>query len=64
MDEHLVNQDFFAAGRYTIADIGLNAYTHVAPEGGFDLSRFQHILAWFERVKAQPRYLAIDHIPG
>ena len=64
MDEHLRNQDFFAARRYTIADIGLYAYTHVAPEGGFDLSAFPHILAWFDRVKAQPRHIGIDHIPS
>lgn len=64
MDQHLGAGDFFVAGRYTIADIGLYAYTHVAPEGGFDLSTFSHILAWFERVKAQPRHIGIGQIPG
>lgn len=64
MDQHLGARDFFAAGRYTIADIGLYAYTHVAPEGGFDLSTFPHILAWLERVKAQPRHIGIAQIPG
>jgi glutathione S-transferase len=64
MDRHLGTRDFFVAGRYTIADIGLYAYTHVAPEGGYDLSPFAHIQAWFERVKAQPRHIGIDHIPS
>jgi len=64
MDQHLGARDFFVAGRYTIADIGLYAYTHVAPEGGFDLSTFSHILAWMERVKAQPRHIGIGQIPG
>ena len=64
MDQHLGTRDFFVAGRYTIADIGLYAYTHVAPEGGFDLSAFPSILAWFDRVKAQPRHIGIDQIPS
>jgi len=64
MDQHLGTRDFFVAGRYTIADIGLYAYTHVAPEGGFDLSAFPSILAWFGRVKAQPRHIGIDQIPS
>jgi glutathione S-transferase len=64
MDQHLGARDFFVAGRYTIADIGLYAYTHVAPEGGFDLSTFPYILAWLERVKAQPRHIGIAQIPN
>ena len=64
MDRHLGSHEFFVAGRYTIADICLYAYTHVAPEGGFDLSTFPHILAWLERVKAQPRHIGIEHMPG
>ena len=44
MDRHLAAQDFFVAERYTIADICLYAYTHVADEGGFDLSAFAHLL--------------------
>jgi glutathione S-transferase len=44
---------------YTIADIGLYAYTHVAEEGGFDLTRFPAIQAWLERVKSQPQHITI-----
>lgn len=59
MEKHLTHHTFFVGERYTIADIGLFAYTHVADEGGFDLTRFPAILEWLERVKAQSRYISI-----
>lgn len=59
MENHLTEKTFLVGERYTIADIALFAYTHVADEGGFDLSRFKATLAWIERVKAQPRYIPI-----
>ncbi|OJJ25408.1 glutathione S-transferase [Roseofilum reptotaenium AO1-A] len=40
MENHLRIHDFFVENRYTVADIALFAYTHVAPEGGYDLSGF------------------------
>ncbi|MBD2775121.1 glutathione S-transferase family protein [Iningainema tapete] len=62
MENHLTNHNFFVGERYTIADICLFAYTHVADEGGFDLTRFPAIQAWIERVKTQPRYMPITQI--
>jgi len=59
MEKHLTSHTFFVGERYTIADISLFAYTHVADEGGFDLTRFLAIQAWLERVKSQPRYVSI-----
>ena len=59
MENHLTSHNFFVGKRYTIADMGLFAYTHVANEGGFDLTQFPAIQAWIERVKAQPRYISI-----
>jgi len=59
MEEHLAKNEFFVAGRYTIADIALYAYTHVAPEGGFDLEGYRNIRAWLSRVAAQPRHIPI-----
>ncbi len=59
MEKHLTDCSFFVGNRYTIADIGLFAYTHVADEGGFELTPFPAIQAWLERVKAQPRYISI-----
>ena len=61
MEKHLTSHSFFVDQRYTIADIGLYAYTHVAHEGGFDLTKFPAIQAWLERVKSQPRYINITH---
>jgi glutathione S-transferase len=59
MDGHLASRTFFVAERYTIADIALYAYTHVAHEGGFDLSRFPALEALLARVRAQPRHIPI-----
>ncbi|WP_445175824.1 glutathione S-transferase family protein [Microcoleus sp.] len=59
MEQHLAENEFFAGDRYTIADIGLFAYTHVAGEGGFDLTRFPAIQTWIDRVKSQARYIRI-----
>lgn len=58
MESHLANHDYFVARRYSIADIALYAYTHVADQGGFDLIRFPAIRAWLDRVRAQP-----GHVP-
>lgn len=64
MEDRLTAHEFFVDERYTIADICLFAYTHVADEGEFDLTKFPAIQAWLERVKAQPRYISItQHYP-
>jgi glutathione S-transferase len=57
MEKHLAAQDFFVAAGYSIADIALFAYTHVADQGGFELERFPAVTAWLERVRAQPRHV-------
>ena len=59
MEKHLRATPFFVAARYTIADIALYAYTHVAGEGGFDLARYPAVRAWLERVREQPRHVPI-----
>lgn len=59
MDQHLQKEPFFAAGRYTIADISLYAYTHCAGDGGFDLERYPALNAWLARVKSQPRHVPL-----
>ena len=60
MERHLTHHKFFVAERYTIADIALFAYTHVADEGGFALTQFPAIQAWIKRVQAQPRHISIN----
>jgi glutathione S-transferase len=59
MEQHLAKNDFFVADRYSIADIALYAYTHLADEGGFDLSPFASIRRWLDRVRNQPAHKPI-----
>jgi len=59
MEEHLAKNNFFV-GDYTIADIALFAYTHVADEGGFPFDKFPSIRAWVARVKAQPHFIRMQ----
>jgi glutathione S-transferase len=63
MDSHLQTRKFFVDERYTIADIALYAYTHVADEGGHDLTPYPNVLAWIHRVAAQPKYIALTQRP-
>ena len=58
MEDHLAKYDFFI-GEYSIADIALFAYTHVADEGGFPLGDFPRIRAWIQRVTAQPGFITM-----
>ena len=59
MEDHLAQSAFFVGHRYTIADVALYAYTHVAGEGGFDLALYPRVRAWLARVAAQPRHVPI-----
>jgi glutathione S-transferase len=59
MEETLKGAPFFVGERYSIADIALYAYTHVAHDGGFDLERFPAVRAWLARVQAQPGYVGM-----
>ncbi len=59
MERHLSSRSFLVAERYTIADMALYAYTHVAHEGGFDISGYPAVGSWLERVAAQPGHIAI-----
>ena len=60
MDEHLGGRDWFVGDSISLADICLFAYTHVAGDADFDLQRYSNVLAWIERVKAEPRYIDKD----
>jgi glutathione S-transferase len=56
----LGDRPFLVGDRFSIADIALYAYIHVAPEGGFELGGYPSIGAWLERVAAQPGHVTID----
>jgi glutathione S-transferase len=60
MEAYLGERAFLVAERYTIADIALYAYTHVADEAGLDLGAYPAVGSWLERVAAQPGHVAID----
>ena len=60
MERHLAEREFLVGARYSIADISLYAYTHVAHEGDFDLAPYPAIRGWLGRVAAQPGHVAID----
>jgi glutathione S-transferase len=59
MERQLAEHEFFAGARYSIADIALYAYTHVAHEGGFDLKGFPAVRDWLARVKGQPNHVGM-----
>ena len=57
MENHLKHRRYFVEDRYTVADIALYAYTHLAHACDYDLTSFPEIRGWLERVAAQP-----DHV--
>ena len=60
LDAHLAEREWLVGDGFTIADISLYAYTHVAEEGDFDLGQYPHARSWLERVEAVPGYIPLD----
>jgi glutathione S-transferase len=63
MEMHLARHGFFVDGHFTVADIALYAYAHVAEQCDFDLSGYPAIRNWLKRVEAEPGYVAMDWEP-
>lgn len=59
LNQGLKGGSFLVGSRFSLADISLYAYTHVAEEGGFELARFPHVTAWMKRVAALPSHAPI-----
>jgi glutathione S-transferase len=59
LEESLRDRQYLVGDEYTLADISLFAYTHVAHEGGFDLAPYPNVSGWLERVKQQPGWAPI-----
>ena len=59
MEQHLSTRQFFVNERYSIADIALYAYSHVAEDGGHDLEPYPNVREWLGRVAAQPSYVPL-----
>jgi len=60
MEKHLAHADFFVGDSFTIADIALYAYTHVADEAGIELTRHPALGRWLERVAAEPGHVTME----
>ena len=60
MERHLGDREYLVGTGFTIADIALYTYTHVAPEAGLDLGPYPALGAWLERVAARPGFVPID----
>jgi glutathione S-transferase len=60
MDEHLRGREWFVGTAMSLADICLFAYTHVAADADFMLHQYPRVTEWVERIKGQPRYLALN----
>jgi glutathione S-transferase len=56
METQLAKTSFLTGNQLTTADISLYGYTHVAHEGGFDLSRYPAVRAWIGRIASHPKY--------
>ncbi len=63
MDQHLDGKRFFVGERYSVADIALYAYTHVADEATLDLAPYPNVVAWLGRVADRPGHVPITHRP-
>jgi glutathione S-transferase len=57
LDAHLEGHAFFSGGRYSVADIAMFGYLHVAHEAGIDLEARGNVSAWLERVRSQPGHM-------
>jgi len=60
LDSHLVGRRYLVGDSYSLADVALYGYTHVAEEGGFELEPYPAVREWLERVAAEPGHLPID----
>ncbi len=59
MENHLKKNPYFVGAAYSIADVALYAYTHVADEGGYDLGPYEAVRQWLVRVREQPQHILI-----
>ena len=60
MDKHLESRKWFVADQFTLADICLFAYTHVADEADFDLEAYPHIIRWMERIMTMDGHIGME----
>jgi glutathione S-transferase len=59
LDQHLAQRDWITDHGYSVADVAVYGYTHLAHEGGFDLTRFAAVMRWMEQIRATPQYAEV-----
>ncbi|MDP6785436.1 MAG: glutathione S-transferase family protein, partial [Alphaproteobacteria bacterium] len=59
MEKQLGQTNYLVGNNLSTADISLYAYTHVAHEGGFDLSLYSNIQLWIKRIQSEINYIKI-----
>jgi glutathione S-transferase len=62
LDAHLAGRDWITDHGYSVADVAVYGYTHLAGEGGFDLARFPAVQRWMQRVAQTPGYADIGEL--
>ena len=60
MESRLATHAYLVGSHLSVADVSLYGYTHVAHEGGFDVSGYPGIQAWLQRIRAEPRYVGME----
>jgi glutathione S-transferase len=60
LERHLAKREWFVGEAYSVADIAMFAYTHMAPEAGHDLAKVPAVSAWLQRVRDQPAWFALE----
>ena len=63
LDQHLADHPYFAGQSYSIADIALFGWTHIARIIHFDFSQYAHLSAWHERVAQRPAVIKGVSLP-
>lgn len=56
LDAHLASRHWITDHGYSVADVAVYGYTHLAGEGGFELARFPAVQRWMDRVQQTPGY--------
>ena len=59
MDQVLADKAFLTGDTFTVADIALFAYTHVAGDGGFDLGAYRNVQKWIDRIEGYPGFIRL-----
>jgi glutathione S-transferase len=57
LNDRLSRSDYLAGNAYSVADISLFAYVHVADEAGFELSEYPQVKEWTRKIEGTPRYM-------